>query len=397
MWSIGNEIVESAYPAGYQMGQDLSAAIQELDTTRPVTDAISFFATITEKGKKWDDTAPSFANLSVGGYNYAMTEYEKDHVKYPDRVMYASEYFPTKGIENWKKVETLPYVVGTFSWSAMDYLGEAGLGVGRLMAVDSKVKTDHTLFLGPSWPIYISGTGELDLIGNKKMASYYMDVVWKQSPIEMLVHTPIPQGYKEVNFFYNFPDQVKSWTWPGQQGKTMQVFVYTRSPKVTLELNGIIIGEQTLPQDNIMATFDVPYVEGNLIAKSYDGNKQTGADTLRTVGNPVAIRLRADRSNIKADRNDLSYVDVEVIDEKGNVVPHIDDLIIKYQLTGNGEIGAVANGNPRDMSSFQEPEKKVFHGRGLAIIRPNGGKGVVTLKASAKGLKAGVVQINIKK
>ena len=404
MWSIGNEIPESADSSGYVIGRQLAAAVHQLDTTRPVTQAIPLFVTLGKKGKKWDDTAPSFANLDVSGYNYAYLNYESDHKKFPNRVMYASEYFPTKGINNWLKVEKLPYVIGTFSWSAMDYIGEAGIGVARLIKQEPKQSASGDmfgsagadLFLSPSWPIYTSYTGELDLIGDKKVNSYYLDVAWKRSAVELLVHLPIPEGYKETNFYYNFPDQIKSWTWSGQEGKTTQVFVYTRSAKVTLELNGKMIGEQTLTPDNIIAEFDVPYEPGTLIAKSYDNNKQTGADTLTTVGKPVAIRLRADRNIIKANRNDLSYINVEVVDARGNIVPYVDDLLIQYQVQGNGEIAGVGNGNPRDVSSFQQPKKKVFHGKGLVIIRPKGNEGTVTLKASATGLKDGLVQIRMK-
>jgi len=315
--------------------------------------------------------------------------------------MYASEYFPTKGIDNWLKAETLPYVIGTFSWTAMDYLGEAGLGAPRLVKEESKKKegeifgsTESNLFLKPSWPIFNAYTGELDLIGNKKVNAYYLDVAWKKSQVEMLVHTNIPDGSKESNFFYNFPDQLKSWSFPGEEGKKMQVFVYSRAQKVTLELNGKIVGEQTMQPNNITAQFNVPYEPGTIIAKSYVDGMQTGADTLSTVGKPVAIRLKADRNMIKANRNDLSYINVEVIDARGNVVPYVDDLVIKYKVEGSGEIAGVANGNPADASSFQQPQKKVFHGKGLVIIRPKGNAGKIVLKAEATGLKETQVIIN---
>jgi beta-galactosidase len=399
MWSIGNEIAEVIDSPGYKIGQDLSAAIRQLDTTRAVTMAITAFAMLSKKGSKWDDTAPSFANIDVAGYNYGYSKYESDHGKFPNRVMYASEYFPTKGIDNWLKVETLPYVIGTFSWTAMDYLGEAGLGVPRLVKDEPKagggslLGGNSNLFLDPAWPIFDAYTGELDLIGNKKVNAYYLDVTWKRSEVQVLVHKPIPDGYKESNFFYNFPDQLKSWSFPGEEGKKMQVFVYSRAQKVTLELNGKIIGEQAIQPNNITAQFDVPYQPGTIIAKSYVDGKQTGADTLSTVGKPVAIRLRADRNTIKANRNDLSFINVEVVDAKGNVVPYVDDLLIQYQVQGNGEIAGVGNGNPADASSFQQNHKKVYQGRGLVIVRPKGAPGKIILKASAKGLVQGSIEI----
>ncbi len=137
----------------------------------------------------------------------------------------------------------------------------------------------------------------------------------------------------------------------------------------------------------------MPYEPGALIAKSYNDGKQTGADTLSTVGKPVALRLSADRNTIKADRNDLSYIHVEVVDAEENVVPYVDDLLVKYNVQGNGEIAGVGNGNPRDVSSFQQPEKKVFHGRGLVIVRPKGSAGKITLKAEAEGLKGAQIVI----
>ena len=398
MWSIGNEIPEVVDSTGHALTKRLTATIHSLDATRPVTMAITLFAPLGKKNKSWKDTAPAFASLDVGGYNYASSKYESDHETYPDRVMFASEYFPTKGVDNWLKVETLRYVIGTFSWTAMDYLGEAGLGAPRLVRNDGKASPGSPLaipgsgmFLSPSWPIFGSYTGELDLIGNKKVNSYYLDVVWKRSAVQMLVHNPIPDGFNEVNFFYNFPDQLKSWSFPGNEGKKMQVFVYSRAQSVTLELNGRLIGDKTMQADKITASFDVPYEPGTLIAKSFTNGKQTGSDTLSTTGKPFALRLRADRKTIKASRNDLSYVSVEVVDAKGHIIPYAE-LLVRYQVRGNGEIAGLGNGNPADMSSFQLPEKKVYHGRGLVIIRPKG-SGNIVLAAKAIGLKGAAITI----
>jgi beta-galactosidase len=68
--------------------------------------------------------------------------------------------------------------------------------------------------------------------------------------------------------------------------------------------------------------------------------------------------------------------------------------MITFQVEGEGEIAGVGNGNPADVSSFQLPQKKVFHGRGLVIIRPNGKSGKINLVAKAKGLKSGQIEIS---
>ena len=117
---------------------------------------------------------------------------------------------------------------------------------------------------------------------------------------------------------------------------------------------------------------------------------------LLTTGNPVAIRLVADRSSIYADLNDLCYVSVEIVEAKGNVVPSVDDVEVSYQLSGNATIAGVGNGNYGDMSSFQQNHKKVYQGKGLVIVRPNGMPGKAILTAKANGLAASSIEVVMK-
>jgi beta-galactosidase len=209
----------------------------------------------------------------------------------------------------------------------------------------------------------------------------------------MFVHTPIPAGKKEITSPWGFPNVLKSWSWPGHEGEKFQVLVYTRSQSVKLELNGKVIGEQPVnDMKSITATFEVPYEPGTLIARCFDNGKETAAETLKTVGEPKAIRLTADRNTIKADRNDLSYISTEIIDAEGNVIPYAN-IMVNYEISGNAEIAGVGNGNPNDMSSFQLPGKKTFQGKCLAIVRPNGPKGKIILRAKAAGLQESSLEI----
>lgn len=392
MWSIGNEIPEIADTLGHETSKQLADFVRAIDNTRPVTNAIPIFVAF-QPGKNWDMTANSFAALDVAGYNYANTFYEKDHQKFPERIMMATETFPPQGLENWTAVEKNPYVIGMLSWAAMDYLGESGIGLARVRNKKEKAPDFSTEFIGPHWPIFNSYTGELDLIGNKKVASYYLDVVWRRSLVEMVVHRPLAADMKEYTSYWGFPDEYKSWTFPGHENDTLQIRVFSRSEKVKLELNGRIIAEQTVKKGSITTTFEVRYQPGTLVAKGFIDGKEVGKSMLSTTGKPAAIRLVPDRKAIKADANDLSFVSVEVVDEKGNVVPYVDDLEINYELTGAGKIAGVGNGNPADLSSFQQNHKKVYGGRGLVIVQPAGKSGVITLKAAANGLAP--AQLNI--
>ena len=234
LWSIGNEIEERADSSGLEITKKLKAKAKELDPSRLITEAVCEFW--EHPGRPWSATAPAFKLLDVGGYNYQWKQYENDHKNFPHRIMMGTESVPQHAFQNWQLVEKHPYVIGDFVWTAMDYLGESGIG-------HSTCDTGKGSCLKP-WPWFNSYCGDIDLIGNKKPQSYFRDVVWRRSKIEMAVHTPLPKDCKEQVSYWGWPDEQQSWTWPGNEGNMMEVVVYTRSPVVRLRLNGKVINEK---------------------------------------------------------------------------------------------------------------------------------------------------------
>lgn len=389
IWSIGNEINERAEPSGLEITKKLADETRRLDPTRPVTEALCVFW--EHPGKVWTDSDPAFALLDVGGYNYEWKNYESDHQRHPNRIMLGTETFARAALQNWQMVEKHPYVIGDFVWTAMDYMGETAIGHSLLQPKTAK---DSTIAVFP-WPWFNAYCGDLDLIGFKKPQSYYRDVVWRNRPIELAVHSPIPEGMKETVTNWGWPDEQQSWTWPGAEGKPLQVRVFSRSPLVRLELNGNLIGEQQLPDTTITATFMVPYQTGVLKATAIENGKPVGVVELTTVGKPHHLQLTADRVVVRPDRNDLSYIAVEVVDENGKVIPNAAVPVL-FQLTGVGELAGVGNANPTDLSSFQKPAKTTFRGRCLAILRPKLQTGTMTLKATAPGLESGEITVTVR-
>jgi beta-galactosidase len=374
--------------------------VRKFDPTRAITEAHVDFMSILTGKSGWDKQASHMALLDVAGYNYSYMSYELDHVKYPDRIIYGSETFPPRSLEDWQMNEKLSHVIGNFKWTAMDYMGESGFGYPRLISKDTRLNKEMGMaammvFMNPdSWPIYNAFLGDLDLIGNPKTPYYYQHVVWGDHKVSMFVHRPIPEGMQELTSMWGFPDEMKCWNWEGHEGEKLQVHVYTRSKLVKLEINGKIIGEQVVDDTkSITATFEVPYEPGTLTARCFDNNVETASETIQTVGKPTVIKLTADRSTIKADRNDLSYVMVEVTDADGNVIPYADDTMINFEISGNGEIAGVGNGNPVDLTSMQQPRKKTWQGRCLAIIRPKGEAGKIVLTAKSDGMTEATVEI----
>jgi beta-galactosidase len=375
MWSIGNEIPEQF--RDNSTAKMLREAVRSHDETRPITQAIcTDWGNVT---RHWELADPAFSHLDIGGYNYEPGRYESDHARQPQRVMYASESFPKDCFDYWSQVEKHSYVIGDFVWTAMDYYGESGIG-------HTSLSNEQDSFLKP-WPWHDAWCGDIDVCGFKKPQSYYRDVVWRRSQIEMAVHTPLPTGVRENVSGWGWPDESRSWTWPGQEGKPLQVAVYSRCDAVRLKLNGKVIGEKPVSAaTKLTAKFDVPYAPGELQAIGLVNGKEVAKTTLKTAGESKSIRLTADRSMIRASRNDLCYVTVEVVDRQGNRVPDAA-IPIRFSITGAGELAATGNGAPNDAASFRLPLRTTCQGRCLAILRPTGGAGKIELKAEAEGLK----------
>ena len=202
----------------------------------------------------------------------------------------------------------------------------------------------------------------------------------------MAVQRPLPERYTEHISKWGWSDELRSWTWPGLEGASLNVRVYTRGDRVRLLLNGKDVGAKELSEkDALRAEFAVPYSPGELKAVAYQDGQEIGSITFNTVGKAHGVALTPDRAKLKADRDDLSYVMVRVVDEQGQTVP--DAVIpVSFTVSGAGEIAAVGNANPKDVASFREPRRDTYHGVCAVIVRPTGKAGVIEVRAEAPGL-----------
>jgi beta-galactosidase len=296
--------------------------------------------------------------------------------------MLGSESLAMEALENWQAVEKNPYVIGDFIWTGMDYLGESGIG----HSVYNENKEDEWLGL-PPWPWYNGNCGDIDIIGNKKPQSYFRDVVWKESKLEMAVHEPIPESMFEHISQWGWPREFQSWNWEGNEGAPMQVAVYTQYEEVRLELNGRVIGTRSVSEDTkLTARFEVPYEAGELTAIGLTDGKEIARNTLVTTGKPFQLKLTAEHDTITASPNDLAYFNVEVLDENGILVPNAEITVV-FSIEGNYTLQAVGNANPTDMHSFQQPQVNTFQGRCQLIMRSSDHEGQMSVTASSTDLK----------
>ncbi|WP_153798625.1 glycoside hydrolase family 2 TIM barrel-domain containing protein [Foetidibacter luteolus] len=385
LWSIGNEIYERADTPGLRITKQLTNAIRQLDSTRKITEGICWFW--DHPGRPWDSLQPAFALLDVAGYNYEWQRYADDHRKHPNRIIVGTETYAQEALENYSFAEKNPHVLGDFLWTAWDYIGEAG--IGHTLLQPNTLKQDKTM-LQP-WPWFNAWCGDIDLIGQKKPQSYYRDVVWRRSKIEMLVQRPAPAGKHYLANSWGWPEELKSWTWNGHEGKPVTVRVFSRSKLVRLELNGKPVAEKSISDTSITAVFQLPYQPGLLKAFTIENGHKTDSVTIATAGPARKIKLVADRSTIKAGGQDLSFITAEITDDAGNILPDAETEL-HFEADKEDVIVAVANGNPKDMSSFRQPVKKTFRGRGLVIVKSHQ-KAVIQIKAKATGLEDGTISI----
>ena len=377
LWSIGNEVYErDGRSGGAEVARRLAEHVRALDPTRSVTAAI---CGVWDETRHWEDTDAVFSRLDIGGYNYQFKNYQPDHVRSPSRIMVGLESTPGEAFESWNCVKDLPYVIGDFVWTSLDYLGEAG--IGRVHFEGDQIKG-----LG-KYPWHQANCGDLDLCGFKRPQSYYRDVLWERGdPLYIVVHTPLPEGKTPTITYWGWPDVWPDWTWPGQEGQVFRVDVYSACEQVELFLNGESLGVNSATrEERYIASFEVPYQAGELRAVGFRAGGPVAEHSLRTCGVPAQIRLTPDRPIMKAESGELCYITVEIMDSDGKLHPSADNPIY-FTIKGPGVLLAVGNGNPVSTEKYVGNQRAAYHGRLLAVVKTNGNPGEIRLRAQADGL-----------
>ena len=384
LWSTGNEIMNKMSQRAWKAQRNLVSTFKTYDPTRKVTCGINIWSGGYGADENRDTVLKHFAApLDVASYNYAVDKYEQDHKKYPNRLIIGSESFPNQIFEYVMAMEDHHYVIGDFVWTGFDYLGEVGIGWYGFKGIES-------------YPWTVAYCGDLDICGFKRPQSYYREILWGtgDNKVAAFVEKPELTFVEENGSRWSFEDVYATWTWPGYEGKDMDVDVYSRADKVTLHLNGEKIGTKPTNRSNeFTASFKVPYQPGTLKASAYNGDELIDTFTLQTAGKPAELQLTADRTSIKANGQDLSYITVEVVDEKGIRRP-FDQREIAFEISGPGELEAVGNSNPKSLESFQQNSRKTFLGRCLAIVQSTENTGTITLTAKTKGLPDNQITID---
>lgn len=402
IWSIGNEVPDQTAPEGYLTARHLKSICRELDPERVVTQANDQICAEPRAA-----TEEFLNELDVVGYNYvdrwrtrAETLYDDDKRVHPDWCVIGTENGSLGGVRGeylldmkekagWWKMPyysapvkigkllhftmTHDYVAGDFMWTGIDYLGEA------------------------HWPARSSSAGVLDTCGFEKDSYYFYQSIWKR---------PEPVAHL-----------LPHWNLQVEEGTIIPVLGYTSCESAELFLNGKSYGRKAyaypaygmteryghfdkapvpVNTDDLFLSWDVPYIPGCVELVGYIDGREAARHTVRTAGEPAAVKLHCYRSEMKGDGLDIAQIEAEILDEHGNLCVQADTKLT-FTVQGPGYAAAVDNGNPEGMESMKGSCIHAFHGRALVIIQSDETeKGdTCTVCAEAEGLPGAAVTLSI--
>ena len=385
-WSIGNEIIERKSPEAVLTAYALAGHVRKLDPTRPVTSALAAW------DSDWEIYDPLAAAHDIVGYNYMMHKGPSDHERVPDRIMMQTESYPREAFNNWARVNDYPYIIGDFVWTGIDYLGESG--IGRYYYTG---ETEGEHWQRPHFPWHGAWCGDIDLTGWRKPISYYREMLHFPGRNKLYLSVKEPSGYYgEIHETqWSVWPTWESWNWPGHEGKSIDVEIYSRYPAVRLYLNGKLVAEKpTTREQEFKAVIPVPYAPGTLRVAGVENGREVESRTLETAGKAARIRLSADRTTMAADGQSLTYVNVEITDKSGRPMPIADNLL-QFELEGPATLLATCSGDLKDCVPYTSPERKAWKGRAMAVVKSGKTPGEVTLTVKGKGLKKASVSLNV--
>ncbi|HVV52144.1 MAG TPA: glycoside hydrolase family 2 TIM barrel-domain containing protein [Polyangia bacterium] len=374
IWSIGNEIQDNNNAT---IAASLISAVKAKDSTRAIGQA----------NANASPGAQVAAMEDVVGLNYAPYTYDSTHSSNPSWKLFASESssavrsrgvyktpvtsniltssdnqcssydnsvvsWGTSAEGSWSSVNTRAFIAGEFIWTGFDYIGEP---------------TPY------SWPSKSSYFGAIDSAGFPKDIFYFYQSKW---------------GAAGPTMVHIVPMDWTSWT----AGQSVTVFVYTNADSVELFLNGTSQGSKTMNATTGHLQWSVPFATGTLQAKASKGGTVVATDTVKTAGAAAKLALGADRTSIAADGRDLAYVEVDVVDAQGVVVPKAGNSI-SVAVSGPGALVGLDAGDSTNHDSYKGTSHAAFNGKLMAIIQSTGTAGTVTVTATSGSLASGSATI----
>ncbi len=382
LWSIGNEEwnVEGG-ETGARIASTMQRWVKQLDSTRPVTVAISggwgggfskvievaginYLGNMNKRGfttDQWHELHPDQPLIGTEecAFNQTRGVYMDDRTKCRLRAYDCDPSDWGASLEQaWSHYAERPYLSGMCIWTGFDYRGEP------------------TPF---EWPAIASQFGILDPCGFPKDGMFYLKSWWTEEPV-----------------LHVFPH----WNWQGRVGQEIPVWVHSNCDEVELFLNGESLGRKTMMKYSHLE-WPVKYTPGTLVAKGYKGGKEILADKVETTGEPASIQLIPHRPDLAADGADVSVITVKVCDAAGRMIPTAENMI-HFEISGPGKITGVGNGDP----ASHEPDcfvgvsadwkRSLFNGLAQVIVQSTTTQGEIRVSATCEGIRSATLVVPVR-
>lgn len=405
IYSVGNEIQEAGTKQGAWINRMLCNKFHELDNTRYTTNALNglncagrrlgfIMRDVAEKfgmdshgsGSGGGSNAlNSFMSLMSGekgeffakhplvsealeecsqscditGLNYLSGRYELEHELHPAKTVLGTETYPAD-IENlWKLVKTYPHVIGDFTWTGYDYIGEAGVGIFHY---------DGNANFTSIYPERLGYIGDIDLIGNRRPISYFREIVYGLTDkpyiaVERLEHA----GQTAGKTAWMFKDNISSWTWKGFEGTTANVDVYSSGDEVELFLNDKSLGRKPAGRENhFTASYEVPYEPGTLKAVAYQKDRKLGEYELSTAKSVTKLKV----CRVTENERNIAYIKIWLVDDNGTInSQEAEKRLLHASVVGNGVLEGFGTANPSSEEDYFSDSVTTFDGSALAAVR----------------------------
>ena len=403
LYSTGNEIFEICTEKGFETSRMLSDKFHELDATRYTTNGINgAFAAGDGLAKIVDDITNGEADTGKGdvnvfmaametnmpgivahpilggileklettmdviGYNYMTSRYLMDAKKYPDRVMVGTETYPKQIAENWDAITGCPAVLGDFTWTGWDYLGE----------------------VTPVYPDLMNTGGDISLTGNRRPTSYYREIVFGLTK-KPCIAVQDPERYGIVRNFgpWCYTDCTFNYSYEGQEGKPILIQVYSGGDSVELFQNGKSLGVQPCGKETRFETqFNTVYVPGELTVAAYEAGVEIGRTSLKTSGKAEKLALMAERYET------LAFINIDVLDQDGLLVAD-SKAPLSIEVTGAARLLAFGGVGALHRKGYELSQTTAGEGHALAILKLEKGGGKVTVTVCGEGIEKTAVEL----
>ena len=430
LWSTGNEITERAgLGKGYTLANRLAEAIRRLDPSRPVSNAVCSFwngldddmlremmakwesasdtvmqnADLGKEDLTWEQATEAFVNgLDIVGYNYLEDRYETDHALFPERVILGSENFPKEIGIHWPVIERTSWIIGDFTWTAWDYIGEAGIGKAVFFDPDNPSIPDGKSYLvgGSPFPRRTANDADFDITGRILPQGVYRRIIWGSGETAVFSYDPDHADKTEVISNWGFPGVQACWNWPGREGKPVDLLVFTLAEEAELIVNGKSCGRLKAGEAEVHGMphtfrFRTVYTPGRVEAVGYTGGREVSRSALETAGTAKKIHLIPETTEMRADGMSLCYVRVEVTDGEGRIAPDAGPAM-RAEASGAAELLGFGSGNPITEENYTRGQFSAFQGSALAVLRAGYETGEASLTVRAEGFDPAEIRLTVK-